>query len=142
MNKDHFIDITKLPIIRYEEYHPPTTAWQGQEKIKIEPESEAVAEVNRRMEKWMEEQRQSFWRDAQMPYVPKWLKIFLVNSSQMEDILHGRARPTNIPEGSKLYDIRCFESTQIANVWGLWMVHPDFPEYISGSCVPSEYVDV
>lgn len=27
-------------------------------------ESEAVAEVNRRMEKWMEEQRQSFWQNG------------------------------------------------------------------------------
>lgn len=106
-------------------------------EIKIKPESEAVAEINRRMEKWMEEQYASFWRDGEVVKTPKNLQIFLATKEQLEDILLGRKKTTNIPEDAWLYDIRGWERTDVLDSYAFWMVHPSFPEYRSGTCAPA-----
>jgi hypothetical protein len=91
--------------------------------------------LDRKAEEWLEEARASFWKDADKPYIPKWMRIYLVNNFQLEGILHGKIWPTNIPEGAKVYNIKHWYSDQTDDVFAMWMVHPDFPRYQSGYCV-------
>lgn len=138
------VDITKLPIIEKREYWPPTERWQGQKKIVIEPESEAVAEVNRKMEQWMQEQYSqimaSFWKDGEVVSQPKHMRIYLCNSDRIADILLGRKTPNNIPHNAVLYDIRPWEHSHVFNTFAFWMTHPEFGEYRSGDHVEAVWM--
>lgn len=100
-------------------------------------ESPAIAEVNRRMEQWMKEQYASFWQDGEVVRQPQNVQIFLATKEQIADVFAGKIKATNIPKGAWLYDIRCWESSQIMDTYAFWMVHPDFPEYRSGTCAPA-----
>ena len=104
-------------------------------------ESEAVAEVNRKMEQWMQEQyaemMKRFWQDGQVIKQPQWLQIFTATKEQIADVFAGRSKVTNIPKDAWLYDIRPWEHTQVLDVYAFWMVHPSFSEYRSGNCAPA-----
>lgn len=129
------IDITKLPIKDIREYWPPGT--DKESKLR-----QTLKVLEQEAETFKNEALASFWKDGRKPYIPQWMKIFLVNRFQMEGLLTGMIKATNIPTGARLYDIRPYRHDDILDVWGMWMVHPSFREYRSGDCVEAEPIQV
>ena len=91
-------------------------------------------------DRWLDEARASFWKDGRIPYIPKWLKIVLMTNFQLEGIIHGEIIPTNIPKGTKIYDVRMWKRDEVGDTLAIWMVHPEFPEYHQGDHVYTEHL--
>lgn len=66
--------------------------------------------------------------------------IYLLYPNQLQGLMSGKARITNLPEGAKLYKVVPYRPDDCDNTIAVWFTHPEFEEVPWGNLVRIEYL--
>lgn len=68
------------------------------------------------------------------------LAIYLINKYQLQGLMTGKTKITNLPEEAEIYKIMIWKPDECDNIMAVWISHPEFRETYPGDLVEIRYL--